>query len=181
MSAGGVQKIIDALENDDDLGIVVRGQTYIEASLRVLIETDFLPDSLDVIKWQLVPVYLRMELAVALGRLPREYLAPLRKLATLRNQFAHRPNHIVSEQEINDIINVLPPVARATFNAVVENPSGKLAAKQHYRLTMLIFVIILIFGALERLRVHAAPPCTDAQIHNGLILSLREYHGRSSA
>ena len=94
------KEIFDALEGEDDLGSVIRAHILIESRLIELIGL-FLanPHYLDKIK---LDYYQKVKLIIALG-LNDESEAPLNVLGTIRNNFAHKPNHKLTKSQVDSL------------------------------------------------------------------------------
>ncbi|MDQ6987716.1 MAG: hypothetical protein Q9M25_07935, partial [Mariprofundaceae bacterium] len=93
-----------ALRDDDDLVAVVRSHLFVEIQVNRLIE-GLLPYPCEIEKsrfgWP-----QRVELSLALG-LKAQYGAPLKKLGTIRNKFAHRPDAKLEEKDVKELYQCL--------------------------------------------------------------------------
>jgi len=94
----------EALRDDDDLVAVVRSQLFVEMQVNLLIE-NLLPYPAEIensrFGWP-----QRVELSLALG-LKAQYGAPLKKLGTIRNKFAHRPDATLDERDVRELYQCL--------------------------------------------------------------------------
>ena len=93
-----------ALVHDDDLVAVVRGHIYIEQQVNRLIKGLFpYPEKIDYSRlgWP-----QRVELSLALG-LKAQYGPPLKKLGTIRNKFAHRPEVTLADSDVKELYQCL--------------------------------------------------------------------------
>jgi len=99
-----VQTLSEVLRHDDDLVAVVRGHLYIEIQANLLIES-LLPFPKEIensrLGWP-----QRVELSLALG-LKAQYGAPLKKLGSIRNKFAHQPDARLSEKDVRELYKCL--------------------------------------------------------------------------
>lgn len=84
------------LLGEDTLGVVIRAHIYIEHQLIEFIEARMSsPEVIDALD---LTYTRRVKLALALG-LPSEFKAQLHFIGTLRNQFAHRLDAEIGQQE----------------------------------------------------------------------------------
>lgn len=102
-----IQKIIDdftiLIHKDDELQLVLRGQLYIEAAIQKLIELTLAdPTQIDLDR-MLFPN--KINLAVALGAISKEFTPPLLKLNKIRRGLAHDLNFTISHSDINALFD----------------------------------------------------------------------------
>jgi hypothetical protein len=100
------RRYLKSLEHEDDLGVVVRTQTYLESYVERMIDAHFVrpvPDEFFV----RLSYGTALELAVALGELDAADLRALKLLAQIRNRFAHDPHKEITRDEINGLFGSL--------------------------------------------------------------------------
>ncbi|GMQ99859.1 MAG: hypothetical protein BMS9Abin18_0687 [Zetaproteobacteria bacterium] len=93
----------DTLRHDDDLVAVVRGHLHVEMQVNRLIE-GLLPYPEEIesrLGWP-----QRVELSLALG-LRAQYGPPLKKLGSIRNRFAHRPDVTLEDKDVRELYQCL--------------------------------------------------------------------------
>jgi len=106
------------LANEDDLGAVVRGHIRIESLLVRYINAKLkYPKHIES---QRFGYYERSSLALALG-LRGELKGPLRALGSIRNDFAHSANVIISEKNYIDFISSFSKGDKSVFEKSIEN------------------------------------------------------------
>lgn len=94
------------LEQEDILGLVVRGHLYIEVRLTDLIEQALHePEKLNLAKKSFA---LKVELAVAMGVIHEPLEAPLTLLNNLRNRLSHRIEAEIARSDAEAIYKALP-------------------------------------------------------------------------
>lgn len=92
----------NALKSEDEIGRVIRTHLYIESLIN-----DFLdiavpkPEHLKPIK---LDFYDKVQLALTLG-LPDEFKKPLNFMGKIRNNFSHRLNVGIAENEVNNFFD----------------------------------------------------------------------------
>ena len=90
------------LDSEDELGVVVRTQIHIEASVIDFIRARVpYPDDLPKLQYE-----ARLRLAVALG-LKQEYFEGLKLVGDIRNAFAHNLNATLTEARANELFSKL--------------------------------------------------------------------------
>ena len=92
------KSFLEAVCDENDLDTIIRAGTYFEAYLLELVELNFI--NRGIVKWANIQFQQKLELAVALGEVPRELIRPLRKFAEVRNAFAHRLDHKVDDTSL---------------------------------------------------------------------------------
>ena len=147
-----------ALQGEDELGLVIRSHIHIEANLLALLDA-LLASSRHADKMNL-EYSQRVHLAVALGLLP-EYEAPLLAFGTLRNAFAHRPGTRLSKDRVNSLYACLSPklktLVRESHERARRKP-GHEAALPYNRLSprdQIVFIAITLHALLEVAIKHA--------------------------
>jgi hypothetical protein len=96
-----------ALMHDDDLGAVVRGQTFIENRLQALVSRNIRHPHLipwDQGSWNFARL---KELAIAMGELSESDAQIINRLAKLRNDFAHKPDMELTSLMVERVYAVL--------------------------------------------------------------------------
>jgi hypothetical protein len=99
-------RFLDAMMNPDDLVAVVVGQTYVEFHLREMIRHRM--DDKERIDKLRLTFEMLLGLALAFNALPEQFEPPLRKLASIRNKFAHRIDYELQESDVSSLCDTLP-------------------------------------------------------------------------
>jgi hypothetical protein len=88
------------LQNEDDLGAVIRGHLHIEHCLNELLKRQ-IPffDRLEKVN---LDYEVKVVLAIAMG-LNSAYEKPLKGIGLLRNKYAHRPRFNISASDTNNL------------------------------------------------------------------------------
>jgi hypothetical protein len=94
----------NALESEDELGLVVRAHIHIEASLNQFLDGKVVHSS--HLKKMQLDYAQKTHLAISLGLLP-EYASPLLALGTLRNAFAHHPDTQLTQDRVKALYDSL--------------------------------------------------------------------------
>ncbi len=90
----------DALFGEDDLGIVIRSHVIIEQELwRFVKQSVTRPNYLS---GSYLPFERLLDFAMALG-IDKELEAPLKRLASIRNSFAHDVGRVLTTQDVSDL------------------------------------------------------------------------------
>jgi hypothetical protein len=95
-----ISNLYEALQGEDDLGVVVRSHIIIEQRLNSFVEA-LLVSSEHFSKMKL-DFHQTVKLAVALG-LNKRFESPLNSLGSLRNGFAHSIRPEISKQDANNL------------------------------------------------------------------------------
>jgi len=93
-------KLIAALQGEDELGVVVRAHIHIEYHLVELVELFF--QYPEYLKKMELEFHQKVDLALACG-LKIQFAPPLKVLGNLRNDFAHKLNSYLGKQEVNNL------------------------------------------------------------------------------
>lgn len=97
-------EFIQVLTGEDELGIVIRAHTHIEASLNELLELMVpYPKFIDEMN---LPYAQKARLACALG-VKKQHLPPLLVMGKLRNTFAHSLNAKLTKERVDELYNCL--------------------------------------------------------------------------
>ena len=109
------QEFFDALDREDDLGMVVRAHIVIESMRLELVSLRLKrPDELG----RRVGFEQRVRLALALGDLDPEQAPALRALNTLRNDFTHDVSTRLSTERADAIWGALRQRERAVVESI---------------------------------------------------------------
>jgi len=101
---------------------ILRGHLLIERTLEVLIARK-LTKPKKLFENHRVTFELKVDLADALGVLPPSYVGAAKALNNLRNAYAHREDHKLSEKELNSLkINWVPIQKKAYAAALTKGP-----------------------------------------------------------
>ena len=110
---------IDALNSEDDLGMVVRAHIHIEHELRDFV-TSAAPRP-DQVKFPNFDGTLR--LALVLG-LDARLKPALNAVGKLRNKFSHRLGMKLGSQEVNDLFATLSPQHKKMMQEIYKKQGG---------------------------------------------------------
>src|SRR6478736_2632080 len=115
-----------ALQNEDDLGMVVRAHIHIEHELRSFIQAA--APAPQHLKFSEMDFDATVRLAMVLG-LHAEFQRPLMHLGSLRNKFSHRLDMKIGDEEANNFYEALGPgakrAAQHSFAQVQKDEPGK--------------------------------------------------------
>lgn len=104
---GESQRFIQALQSEDELGVVVRSHILIEAKLNEFLDAVVsFPKELPSLRY-----YQKVELACALG-LPTCHAPSLKALGDIRNAFAHNPDSGITNGIATKLRNSLSDIER---------------------------------------------------------------------
>lgn len=99
-----VSPLNKALLSDDDLIAVVRSHIYVERLVNRLIDSLLpYPDSFSGAR---INFSHKIDLALALG-LKQQFGPPLKKIGSIRNQFAHEAEAKITKKNVTDLFNTL--------------------------------------------------------------------------
>ena len=88
------------LQNEDELGAVIRGHLHIEHALNEILNTQ-IPHFVYLDKLKL-DYEVKVALSVAMG-LNKNYEKPLNGIALLRNKYAHRPGFVMTKTDTTNL------------------------------------------------------------------------------
>src|SRR4051794_34636526 len=115
-----------ALQNEDDLGMVVRAHIHIEHEVRSFIKAA--APAPQHLKFCEMDFDATVRLATVLG-LHAEYQRPLMHLGSLRNKFSHRLDMKIGDEEANNFYEALGPdakqAAQHSFAQIQKDEPGK--------------------------------------------------------
>ncbi|WP_298771421.1 hypothetical protein [uncultured Shewanella sp.] len=117
------KSLLDALQGEDDLGVVVRSHIVVELYLNSLIELSMI--SIKHFKKIKLDYHDTVKLAVALG-LNQRFEQPLNSLGTLRNDFAHNLRSEISKQDVNNLYKSLSQDDKKTLQESLNKTRNKL-------------------------------------------------------
>lgn len=117
------------LQGEDSLGVVVRAHIHIEQQLNELLsllcyEYNFIEDNLGY--------YQKVSLAGALGLTP-EYVAILRALGKLRNDFAHEQGVELNKKNVSILYNAFSSVGKRIIQDVYNKLRKKMPNVKAYK------------------------------------------------
>ena len=101
-----IDRFVKSLQNEDPLGVVIRGHLFIESKFIRLIE-EALPDA-GAIDLGRLNFPLKLDLAVALKLLPETEKRGYAQLNALRNQLAHNIDAQINRKAVFSFMG--PPV-----------------------------------------------------------------------
>lgn len=100
-----VQEFTDVLGNPDPLTYIIKGQLYIESFMTALLESVFYKPK--KIGLERMPFSKKIDLCLAVGIVHDDVAPALRKLAEMRNNFAHQLWPNLTEKEQADFLKAL--------------------------------------------------------------------------
>jgi hypothetical protein len=162
---------IQSLSSEDDLGAVVRGQVFVENYLEQIIKAR-LPNP-DKINWDQVALAMRLQLATALGAIPDTMAPALKKLAELRNDFAHDLNAVASEKDVHNVYTCMDLKIRASVDDMIaDEPPGAPDIPVHRR--KLRYIIAMSVANLGKIIALDAPDYKTAVRNLGVPTAEKE-------
>lgn len=117
-------RMLSSAKNEDFLGIVIRGHLVLEATMRTMLETALLYAPPEELFSRGLNLRLRTEMCVALGLMEKAWIAPIKAVIDLRNEFAHTPTYEMSNARISGLIGTLPDMGRDIYKAVGRGSTG---------------------------------------------------------
>src|SRR5713101_2652076 len=112
----------EALNSEDDLGMVVRAHIHIEHELREFV-TSAAPRP-DQVKFPEMNFDGTIRLALVLG-LDAKLKPALNAIGNLRNKFSHRLGMKLGSQEVNDLFAALSPEHQKMVQEMYKKQKGK--------------------------------------------------------
>jgi hypothetical protein len=106
------QALMAAVVDQDTLGAVLKGHIHIEHELEEVLT--FAASAPVHLKISSMEFSEKVQLALVLG-LNDKLKSPLNALGKLRNKFAHTLDFTLGEEEINNLVATLPPLAKQGF------------------------------------------------------------------
>ena len=104
------EAFFSALAGEDDLGVVIRAQIHIESGLN-----EYISEKISDLKTlRQLRFNQRIELACDLG-LNSELKSPLKKLGEMRNNFAHKIDANLSENDVDALNATFDEYTKAIF------------------------------------------------------------------
>jgi hypothetical protein len=138
-------KFIADLRGEDELGVVIRAQIYIETHLLRLIEL-LVPHPEHLEKMHL-DYFQKVQLAVAMGLSP-EYAVPLKTIGSIRNRFAHKLDSRLTKSDAENLYKALgandKDVVQKTFERTKEQVSPSLPVKFKHLKPKDQFVLLVV-------------------------------------
>lgn len=107
-----------ALQNEDDLGLVVRGQIHIEHELQQMVLA--IAPQPEQAKFNAMTFTQTLRVALILGLSP-EFESALSAVGRLRNRFAHRLGFQLTEKEASEFYAAIGSVAKEVTEKAYEN------------------------------------------------------------
>lgn len=117
-----IQHFYDDLAREDDLGMILRAHLHIEHQLKEFISL-FLPFS-ERCDWEEISYARRIDLALSCG-LPEDMRTPLKKIGTIRNDFAHKLNMVIEKETVQNMYNDLSQRHRDVVKLCHKELGGK--------------------------------------------------------
>ncbi|PHA61734.1 hypothetical protein [Bacillus wiedmannii] len=104
-------KFMEDTEGENELQVILRGHLYLENEIErllrfVLVEPDF-------ILTERFMFMNKVNLAFALGLIPKDRIAGYKKINKIRNEYAHKLDFEITEKDASDILSVLPKEVKA--------------------------------------------------------------------
>ena len=112
------KKFSEDTEGEDELQVILRGHLYIEheleKSLRLkLVEPDYILGSRFMFA-------SKVNLAAALGLLPKDIKKIYEKLNSIRNNYAHRLDFKITDKHLNDIVSCMSESVKRRYSGSSE-------------------------------------------------------------
>ena len=120
-------EFVSLLMGEDELGVVIRAHTHIEASLNELLHL-FLPFPKFFEEMNLGYAQ-KVRLACAHG-LKKQHLAPLLALGKIRNEFAHKLNAKLTKDRVSQLYSALSPDDRKMVHLSYQNTKSQMLVEK---------------------------------------------------
>lgn len=99
------KKFNEDTEGEDELQVILRGHLYLEYELEKLLRLELAePDCILTNRFMFAS---KVNLAVALGLLPKDIKKMYEKLNSIRNNYAHQLDFKITEKHLNDIVSCM--------------------------------------------------------------------------
>ncbi|PEX45965.1 hypothetical protein COJ42_17100 [Bacillus cereus] len=109
-----VNEFLTVTDGEDSLQIILRGHLYVEYELERLLRHNIEnPDSILTDRFMFMN---KINLAIALGLLPKSRKNTYKKLNDLRNKYAHKLRFEVSDKDLDDFISVMDEEVKDDFS-----------------------------------------------------------------
>jgi hypothetical protein len=119
-------KFLESLDQEDDLGMVIRTHIIIEQYLNVIIEAHLVDvDSFKKAKLTYEQTYL---LALSMGLKPR-FKGILKTIGSIRNDFAHKLRSDISKQDANALYQNLDEQEKVSMQRNYKNIENEIGEK----------------------------------------------------
>lgn len=117
------RRLWKALAHEDDLGAVIRTQTFLESYVERLLRRHFLDESAKV-NIRGIQYSIRLQLLHALHELDEDLVRSLLVLEKLRDKFAHDPQMEMSEELHRQLIDSLEGNEQLIYEANLDDTFG---------------------------------------------------------
>lgn len=111
-------KFNEDTKGEDELQVILRGHLYIEHEIEKLLRLELAePDCI------LTPRFMftsKVNLAVALGLLPKNRKKMYEKLNSIRNNYAHQLDFKIKEKHLNDIVSCMDEEVKRRYSGSSE-------------------------------------------------------------
>ncbi|MFA1710239.1 hypothetical protein ACDX66_00810 [Peribacillus frigoritolerans] len=104
-------------KGENELQIILRGHLYIEHEIEKLLRFALVEP--DYILNERFMFMNKLNLAVALGVIPKNRLGGYKKLNGIRNKYSHQLKFALSEKDLNDLISVLSVEVRELYESII--------------------------------------------------------------
>ena len=146
------------LATRDDLTAVVVGQTYIEFVLREMLAAQL--DNKRALESMRINFDNMLTLALAFPMVPYDYEAVLRKLSTIRNRFAHRIDHILTADEVDNAVASAPKSIQSNVSFLEKDPFPNISA-HGWRVRLLYITMQTALSVTAAGGIHGIPDARD--------------------
>ncbi|WP_255262190.1 hypothetical protein [Bacillus cereus] len=108
-----MDEFMDATNEEDELQIILRGHIYIEHEIEKMLINHLVEPSVIMGGRNRLNFNTKLNLAVALGLLPKDKKSPYDKLGGLRNKYAHKLNYKMTELDLNKLVDSMDKEIRS--------------------------------------------------------------------
>jgi hypothetical protein len=127
---------LDAVNTDDVMTRFVRLHQFLDNVLTELVNERLVESH--ALEVKRIPFALRVELAVALGIIDMQTRSPLLQFNSLRNDFVHTTDVVLTEKHATDFYNIFPPQLRESVSRNLANETAF-----HWRITLLVVALFV--------------------------------------
>jgi hypothetical protein len=134
------------LRGDESLQLVIRAHLHAEQLLFAMLTEGLKNPS--IIDLDRLPFSTKARLAVAMGLMEQEALAPLVGLNALRNNFAHKVDYKFADKDKADLLNAMPSyVTKVTLS---DGDGSDIYTRENVPLERVLRVLVCLMEARRR-------------------------------
>jgi hypothetical protein len=150
------------LRGDESLQLVIRAHLYAEQLIFAMISERLAkPDAIDLDR---LTFPLKVRLAVAMGLMAEEVIAPLLGLNKLRNRFAHETDYRFTSDDKIDLLSSIPAGIMEVM--LTDNDGQSIHTRDNVPLERILLVLVCLMEARRRNVVEGKAAEREAQEKN---------------